>query len=113
MTGREYARGAVVKGPDVFGPHEHRPYVCLSADSPPFRDEEAVYTPVTTTCRSEAIPLADEDFTSGGLPRESYVNPWVLVTIRHADIAGIEGQLSTDTVENIARVAASHIGALD
>jgi mRNA interferase MazF len=62
MTERQYTRGAVVKGPDLLGPHSHRPYVCLSTASPPFRDEEAVYTAVTTTRRSEAIPLTDEDF---------------------------------------------------
>ncbi|ERJ05179.1 PemK-like protein [Halorhabdus tiamatea SARL4B] len=113
MTERQYARGTVVKGPDLLGSHEYRPYVCLSTDTPPFRDEEAVYAVVTTTRRSAAIPLADTDFTSGGLPRESYVNPWVLVTIKHADIHEIEGQLVADTVEQIAREAATHLGELD
>ena len=72
---RQYARGTVVKGPDLLGPHTYRPYVCLSTTSPPFRDEEAVYAAITTTRRSEAIPLTDDDFTTGSLPRESYVNP--------------------------------------
>jgi mRNA-degrading endonuclease toxin of MazEF toxin-antitoxin module len=109
----QYARGTVVKGPDLLGPHEYRPYVCLSTEDPPFRDEEAVYTVVTTTRRSAAIPLAETDFTSGGLSRESYVNPWVLVTIKHADVAEIEGQLRADTVDTIAREAATLIGGLD
>jgi mRNA interferase MazF len=102
MTETEYTRGSVVKGPDLLGPHEYRPYVCLSTADPPFRDEEAVYAVVTTTGRSAAIPLAATDFMSGGLPQESYVNPWVLVTIKHADIQGIEGQLTEDTVDKIA-----------
>lgn len=113
MTDQLYARGSVVKGPDILGPHDYRPYVCLSTDEPPFRDEEAVYAAVTTTPRSPAIPLAGTDFTNGGLPRESYVNPWILVTIKHADIQGIEGQLTEDTVDKIAREAATNIGALD
>jgi mRNA-degrading endonuclease toxin of MazEF toxin-antitoxin module len=113
MTDQSYARGTVVKGPDLLGPHEYRPYVCLSTEAPPFREEEAVYAVVTTTRRSAAIPLAGADFRSGGLPRQSYVNPWVLVTIRHADIQGIEGQLTEATVDKIAREAATHIGALD
>ncbi len=74
MTEIQYSRGTVVKGPDLLGPHEYRPYVCLSAETPPFHDEEAVYAAVTTTRRSAAIPLAATDFTTGGLPRESYVN---------------------------------------
>jgi len=113
MTDVQYARGAVLKGPDLLGPHDYRPYVCLSTENPPFRDEEAVYAAVTTTPRSAAIPLAESDFRSGGLPRESYVNPWVLVTIKHADIQEIEGQLTEETVEKVAREAAINIGALD
>lgn len=113
MTEQSYARGTVVKGPDLMGPHDYRPYVCLSTEHPPFRDEEAVYAVVTTTRRSAAIPLTEADFVSGALPRESYVNPWVLVTIKHADVQEIEGQLTDDTVEKVAREAANHIGALD
>lgn len=112
MTAQHYTRGDVVKGPDLLGPHEHRPYVCLSTDSPPFRDEEAVYAAVSTTRRSVAVPLTDSDFVSGALPRESYVNPWILVTIKHADIDGTEGQLVEETVDKIAREAAEHLGAL-
>lgn len=113
MTAHRYTRGAVVKGPDLLGPHEYRPYVCLSTDSPPFRDEEAVYAAVTTTRRSAAVPLTDTDFDSGSLPHKSYVNPWTLVTIKHADIDGIEGQLVAESVDKISREAAEHIGALD
>ena len=113
MTEQSYSRGAIVKGPDVLGPHDYRPYVCLSTESPPFRDEEAVYAGITTTRRSAAVTLGETDFTRGGLPRESYVNPWILVTIKHADIQGKEGQLTQDAVDTIAREAATHIGALD
>ncbi|SEO17870.1 hypothetical protein SAMN05216388_100931 [Halorientalis persicus] len=113
MTDQSYARGTVVKGPDLLGPHDYRPYVCLSTSDPPFREEEAVYAVVTTTRRSDAIPLGSADFTSGGLPRASYVNPWVLVTIKHADIQEKEGHLAADTVDKIAREAATHLGALD
>lgn len=81
-----YSRGAVVKGPDLFAEHDYRPYVCLSDDMHSFSDEEALYATVTTTRRSVAIPLADSDFESGGLPRESYVNPWTIASIRHTDL---------------------------
>ena len=36
-----------------------------------------------------------------------------MTEIKHADIRGIEGQLPEDTVDKIAREAATHIGALD
>ena len=69
-----YERGVVVKGPDLFADYDYRPYVCLSDDSHPFSDEEALYAAITTTSRDAAIPITDEDFTTGSLPRESYVN---------------------------------------
>lgn len=105
-----YDRGAVVKGPDLLANHEYRPYVCLSDDIHPFSDEEALYAAVTTTRRAVAIPLTDDDFTTGDLPRESYVNPWTVVPIRHADIQFEEGQLIEATTEKIAQEAAGYLG---
>ena len=105
-----YARGAVVKGPDLFADHDYRPYVCLSDDSHPFHDEEALYATVTTTRRSAAIPLDDDDFESGGLPQESYANPWTVVSIRHADIDRREGRLVESVTETIATEAAGYVG---
>ena len=105
-----YERGTVVKGPDLFADYDYRPYVCLSDTSHPFSDEEALYAAITTTRRDAAIPLTDEDFAAGGLPRESYVNPWTVVSIRHADISDEEGHLVVATTEEIASDAAGYLG---
>ena len=105
-----YERGAVVKGPDLFADHDFRPYVCLSDDTHPFSDEEGLYAAATTTHRSAAIRLSEADFETGGLPRETYVNPWTVVTIRHADIEGKEGQLVQTAIEEIATDAAGYFG---
>lgn len=106
------ARGAVVKAPDLFADHSFRPYVRLSDDSHPFADEEGLYAAVTTTERPYAIPLRDAAFVSGGLPRESFANPWTVVSIRHADVEGVEAQLDQSTTEKIAEAAAGYLGAL-
>lgn len=103
------ARGVVVKGPDLLAEHDYRPYVRLSDDSHPFSEEEALYAAVTTTRRDIAIPLNDADFVSGGLPRESYVNPWTIVPIRHGDIRTEEGRLTEETVTEIAASAATYL----
>jgi len=105
-----YERGTVVKGPDLFADYDYRPSVCLSDTSHPFSDEEALYAAITTTRRDAAIPLTDEDFAAGGLPRESYVNPWTVVSIRHADIDRAEGSLTDETIEHIASEAAGYLG---
>jgi len=106
----EHDRGAVVKGPDLFADHDYRPYVRLSDETHPFDEEEALYVAITTTERPDAIPLTDEDFVTGGLPRVSYANPWTIVSIRHADIDGEEGRLVGTTAEAIATAAAGYLG---
>jgi len=105
-----YERGVVVKGPDLFDDNSFRPYLCLSDDTHPFDDEEALYAAITTTRRAVAIPLADDDFVSGGLPRDSYVNPWTVVSIRHADMDEKEGRLTEATLEKIAQETAGYLG---
>jgi len=105
-----YSRGAVVKGPDLFGEASFRPYLCLSDGTHPFADEEALYAAITTTRRAVAVELTDEDFVTGGLPRESYVNPWTVVSIRHADILDKEGHLTETTTDTIAEASAGYLG---
>ncbi|WP_178917731.1 hypothetical protein [Natronomonas gomsonensis] len=105
-----YDRGTVVKGPDLLANHDFRPYVCLSDRTHPFSGEEGLYAAATTTRRPAAILLSEADFETGGLPRETYVNPWTVVTIRHADIHGEEGRLVPATTEEIAIDAAGYLG---
>lgn len=105
-----YTRGSIVKGPDLFTKYDFRPFVCLSDDTHPFSEEEGLYAAVTTTRRAEAIPLTENDFKHGGLPRESYVNPWTIVSVRHADIDRQLTQLIPETTEQIARAAAGYLG---
>lgn len=49
----EYVRGDVVKGTDLLADHDYRPYVCLSDETHPFSDEEALSAAATTTRRNE------------------------------------------------------------
>ncbi|MDY6819495.1 MAG: hypothetical protein SVG88_12615 [Halobacteriales archaeon] len=105
-----YDRGAVVKGPDLFADYDYRPYVCLSNDTHPFGDEEGLYPAGTTTRRTVAILLSKDDVERGGLPRQTDVNPWTVVSIRHADIQQKENQLIEKTTENIAQKAAGYLG---
>lgn len=105
-----YDGGDVLKGPDFFGDYEHRPYLYLSDDTHPFSDEEALYATITTTRRSRAIRLAPADFIDGGLPRESYVNPWTITSIRDADIVERHGRLTPEALRTVRVEAAGYLG---
>lgn len=107
---RATERGRVIAGPDLFGPHRRRPYVRLSGKSHPFADEEALYAAVTTTERPLAIHLREDEFEHGSFPRESFVNPWTLATIKHADVGTVEGHLEAESTDQIATAAAGYLG---
>ncbi|APE96485.1 hypothetical protein [Halodesulfurarchaeum formicicum] len=108
MTG--YQRGDVLKGPDFFGASRFRPWVCVHDSAHPFGDQEGIFVAITTTRRSEAIPLTDTDFQTGGLPKTSYVNPWTVTTIKHADIQSREGVLIEQTTNTIAEKLCDYLG---
>lgn len=105
-----YRRGDVVKGPDLLGPHAHRPYVLISTPEHPFHGEEGIWVVVTTTERPQAIPLEGEAFRSGGLDRESFASPWNVVTIKTADMDEVEGQLVASVVDEIVEEVGRLIG---
>lgn len=105
-----YTRGEVVKGPDLFGSSSFRPWVSVSTEAHPFESQEGLWVAVTTTGRSEAIPLGGDDFVSGGLPKTSYASPWNVTTIKTADVGTVEGILEERVVDRIAEQAAVYMG---
>lgn len=105
-----YRRGDVVLGPDFIGPGEKRPYVVVSGETHPFSGTESIVVAVTTTERDVAVPLEEDSFTRGGLPKESYASPWVLTTLKHVDIDRKSGVLSPGIVERITREIARYVG---
>lgn len=65
----------------------------VSTRDHPFESEEGLWVAVTTTSRSQAVPLGSDDFRSGELLKTSYANPWNLTTIKTADMGPVEGRL--------------------
>lgn len=80
---------------------EERPWVVVSNDRHPFDHEECVVAAVTTTERDGAVSLDDADFTTGGVPRTSYVSPWFLATRKRAGLGELQGNLTDETFQKI------------
>lgn len=95
-------RGDVVIGPDFIGGNSRRPFIIISNRDHPFSDEECLVVLVTTTERSEAIPLPEEKFSEGKLPKESFASPWTVTTIKKDAIKEHIGRLNEETTQNIA-----------
>jgi mRNA-degrading endonuclease toxin of MazEF toxin-antitoxin module len=96
-----FERGHVIWHEGLFR-GSGRPWLVLTDDRHPFHGEEYVVAGITTTQREGSITLTDEDWTIGGLPRVSYVSPWFLTTLKHAEIERGIGALVDETVTDVA-----------
>lgn len=103
-----YSRGHVVWHDGLFR-QSGRPWLVVSTDAHPFHGEEYVVAGLTTTERSEAVELTEEAWAVGGLPRTSYVSPWFLTTLKHADIERGVGEITEDTAKEILQEVRSYL----
>ena len=95
-----FDRGHVVWHDGLFKMRA-RPWFVLSTDTHPFHGEEYLVAGVTTTERASAVELADTAWATGGLPNRSYVSPWFVTTLKHADIDQGIGAVTDDVCVTI------------
>ena len=103
-----FDRGHVVWHDRLFRGSD-RPWLVVSDDSHPFHGEEYLVVGITTTERDNAIEITDEDWSVGGLPKQSYVSPWFITTIKHASIYRGVGELDQSLVSEIVTEASRYI----
>ncbi|MFB6181192.1 MAG: type II toxin-antitoxin system PemK/MazF family toxin [Candidatus Nanohalobium sp.] len=102
-------QGDVIIGPDFIGGSSRRPFVVISNEEHPFDDEECLVVLITTTEREEALPLPEEKFEGGKLPKESYASPWTITTLKTNVIQKKVGKLETKALEEITGQATEYI----
>lgn len=107
-----FQRGHVVWHEGLF-PESGRPWLVLSDDLHPFHGSEYLVAGITTTERETTIPLPDDSWTTGGLPRSSFVSPWFLSTLKHARIERGVGALSEELTGRTVVEAARYLGAVE
>jgi len=104
-------RGAVIEYPALFGFDSYpRPYVLVSDDSHPFHGEEYVGLAVTTTRLDPAIPIDDDAWVRGGLPRQSFIKPWQPTLLKHDEINDAFGLVRSSLVDRVAAELATLVG---
>lgn len=54
---------------------------------------------VTTTSRDVAIEITDEAVVDGGFPTQSFVNPWVPVTMKRTSLGEHQAELDQNLVD--------------
>ncbi|GAB3691010.1 hypothetical protein GCM10028857_27940 [Salinarchaeum chitinilyticum] len=104
-----FDRGHVVWHDGLFR-GSGRPWLVLSDDRHPFHGEEYLVAGITTTDRPGTVAIDEDDaWAIGGLPRTSYVSPWFLTTLKHADVDRGVGALTKDRLESVTGAVTSYL----
>lgn len=98
---------------DPFKTGGRRPFVLVSNQTHPFQGTEYIAATLTTTERDEAIALSADDWEIGSSPRDSYVSPWGVMTLKDAAIDRRVGRLRAAVLEQIAEELYGYIIADD
>lgn len=98
-----YSQGAIIVADDPFGNAPKRPYLLLSNPQVPFHGREYIAAAITTTARSEAVELTGDRFEQGTLPKQSYVSPWTVVTLKDWMITKQPAVATDTTVDDVRR----------
>lgn len=109
-----HQRGDVVWGPDPFKSTENpRPWLILNNSSHPFGDEEYMTVTLTTTPHDEAVPLSEDDWAEGGMPRQGYTSPWSIASPKDAAVLQRQGRLSESFVQTVIGEMLTYLEPLD
>lgn len=98
----KYERGDVVEAGDPFNEEKpSRPFAIINTEAHPFDGEQYVAVTLTTrTWYDETIPISDDDFLDVGLPKDSFLVPWGVVSLSHDDILDWFGRVRSDPLDD-------------
>lgn len=92
------------------GSTDDHPYVIISTDAHPFHGTEYLAMLITRTQRLAAVPIPDQRWEYGSLSAESYISPWVVVTLKERDVDDYQGKLTDDAVQEAVAEVPQYIG---
>ena len=98
-----YERGDVLWSSDPYkdDPDAGRPWLVVSNETQPFRDEQSMTVALSTSGHEQARPIDPNDWIDGGLPRQSYALPWAVHSPRHRDVDRRLGRLATELADRV------------
>lgn len=108
-----YERGDVVEASDPFTEAKpSRPFLIANTATHPFHGEQYVAITLTTKAwYDETIPLSADDFREGGVPEESAIVPWGVVSPGHEDIVDWFGRVEPDPVNRAVEQLTGYLTA--
>jgi hypothetical protein len=97
-------RGDVVRSADPFklGDDRQRPWLIVNNDSHPFDGNSTSLSPSRRERENgDSIPLSEDVWEVGGVPRQSFVSPWAVHSPRHEDFVAWQGRVTGSFVDSI------------
>jgi len=89
-----------------MGEDRQRPWLIINNTSHPFADQQYIAVAISTKSYADSIPLADEQWTVGGVPQQSYVSPWAIHSPRTEDLVAWQGRLTESFVDSVVEATA-------
>jgi mRNA interferase MazF len=109
-----FDRGTLVYAADPFKDTDTgRPWVIISTSGMPFQGEQYIALTLSTkTWYKERIPIDTDDVIEGGLPEDSSILPWAVLSLGPEEIDRELGALHEDIVDDAATTLSSYLGIL-
>lgn len=81
----------------------------LNTDAHPFADEQYVAVALSTSGHDGAIPVPDDEWVDGGVPRGSHALPWAVPSPQLAFVEHYQGQLTDQFVDSVVAELVSYV----
>jgi len=96
-------RGDIVRSIDPFklGTERQRPWLIVNNDSHPFGNEQHIAVAVSTKEYGDSLPLREDSWEVGGVPRESFISPWAVHSPRSEDLVAWQGRVTEEFVGRV------------
>ena len=105
-TGTVVWHEAPFKTPRPDGSQPDRPWLVVSNDNHPFQGTEYVVLGMTTNPRAQGVQVHGSDWIDGGTTKPSFVSPWFVMTLKHADIGyrigALEASIARSTIDDLS-----------
>jgi hypothetical protein len=104
-------RGDVVRSSDPFklGSDRQRPWLLINNAAHPFANEQHVAVAVSTKEYEDSVPLWEDVWEVGGVPKESFASPWAVHSPRDEDLIAWQGRITDEIVEQVVDSLESYL----
>jgi mRNA-degrading endonuclease toxin of MazEF toxin-antitoxin module len=107
----EPERGDVVRSSDPFklGTERQRPWLVVNNETHPFAGEQHVAVAISTKEYDDSLPLHEDSWEIGGVPRESVVSPWAVHSPRDEDLVAWQGRVTDAFADRVVDSLETHL----